>query len=128
VFVGYPVACILVFAFRDDAGQLALGLFASKLTSRAIWGLACFSGGRSCGVAWNSLALAALVGVLTTLLGLTFALISARTAVPFKPLLRVMSILPVITPPSRARRLRPGHGACGACRRVSSSPCRSLSS
>ncbi|MBV8914068.1 MAG: iron ABC transporter permease, partial [Acetobacteraceae bacterium] len=99
VFVAYPVACILASAFRDDAGHLALGLFAEKLTSSSIWGLACLSGGRSCGVAWNALTLAILVGVLTTLLGLAFALISARTALRLKPLLRVMSILPVITPP-----------------------------
>ena len=99
VFVGYPVCCVLVSAFQDDSGHLALGEFAAKLSSGGIWGLACLAGGRSCGVAWNSLALAALVGVLTTLLGLAFALIAGRTAIRFKPLLRLMSVLPVITPP-----------------------------
>ncbi len=99
VFVGYPVACVLVSAFKDNAGTLALGQFADKITARSIWGLACLSGGRSCGVAWNSLAEAVVVGALSTLLGLAFALVSARTRFPFPRLLRIMSILPIITPP-----------------------------
>jgi iron(III) transport system permease protein len=39
------------------------------------------------------------VGAGSTLLGLAFALIAARTAFRFKGLLRVMSVLPIITPP-----------------------------
>ena len=42
---------------------------------------------------------ATLVGVLTTLLGLAFALVALRTRMPMKPLLRALSILPIITPP-----------------------------
>ena len=42
---------------------------------------------------------ATLVGVLTTLLGLAFALVALRTRLPMKPLLRALSILPIITPP-----------------------------
>lgn len=99
LFVGYPVACVLVSAFKDNAGHLDLALFAGKLTDRSIWGLDCLSGGRNCGVAWNSLALACTVGVLSTLLGLAFALIAGRTHFPAKRLLRLISILPVITPP-----------------------------
>ena len=99
VFVGYPVACILVSAFRDNAGQLDLPLFAAKLADGSIWGLDCLAGGRNCGVAWNSLAQGVVVGVLSTLLGLAFALVSTRTRFPFKPALRLMSVLPVITPP-----------------------------
>ena len=99
VFVFYPVACVLVSAFRNDAGQLDLALFAAKITDSSIWGLGCLSGGRNCGVAWNSLAQACLVGVLSTALGLAFALVSTRTRFPFRRLLSVMSILPVITPP-----------------------------
>ena len=99
VFVFYPVACVLVSAFRDNAGKLDLGLFAAKITDSSIWGLGCLAGERNCGVAWNSLAQATLVGVLSTALGLAFALVSTRTRFPFKRLLSVMSILPVITPP-----------------------------
>jgi iron(III) transport system permease protein len=99
IFVGYPVGCILISAFRDNLGHLNLGLFAEKITDSSIWGLDCLSSGGNCGVAWNSLALAGIVGVMTTLLGLAFALIAGRTHFPFKRLLRLISILPVITPP-----------------------------
>ena len=99
VFVFYPVACILLSAFQDNAGHFDLGLFLRKVTDSSIWGLGCVTGGRNCGVAWNSLAEAIIVGVLTTLLGLAFALVSARTRVRYKRLLRLLSVLPVITPP-----------------------------
>lgn len=99
VFVGYPVATILASAFQDPDGHADLARFADQITDSSIWGLACLTGGRSCGVAWNSLALAVLVGVLSTLLGLAFALVSVRTRFPFPRVLKVMSVLPVITPP-----------------------------
>jgi iron(III) transport system permease protein len=99
VFVGYPVACVLVSAFRDNDGGMDLPLFAAKITDSSIWGLDCLSGGRNCGVAWNSLAQAVVVGVLSTLLGLAFALVATRMRFPFPRLLRIMSVLPVITPP-----------------------------
>jgi iron(III) transport system permease protein len=62
VFVFYPVACILLSAFQDNAGHFDLGLFLHKVTDRSIWGLGCVTGGRNCGVAWNSLAEAILFG------------------------------------------------------------------
>ena len=99
VFVGYPVGCILFSAFQDNAGQVDFGLFLREVTDDSIWGLGCLDGGRNCGIAWNSLAEAVLVGVLTTLLGLAFALVAARTRMRGKRALRVLSILPVITPP-----------------------------
>ena len=99
VFVFYPVGCVLISAFRDNAGNVDLPMFFGKLTDGSIWGLDCLRGERSCGVAWNSLAQAVLVGILSTLLGLAFALIATRTRLPFRRLLSLMSILPVITPP-----------------------------
>jgi iron(III) transport system permease protein len=99
VFVGYPVLCILVSAFQDNAGATDLGLFFQKVTDASIWNLSCLTGGRYCGVAWNSLALAVVVGCLSTLLGLAFALVATRTRFPFPRLLKVISILPIITPP-----------------------------
>lgn len=51
------------------------------------------------GVAWNSLTLAVLTGAGTTLLGLAFALVVTRTGFPAKKLLRVLTVLPIITPP-----------------------------
>ncbi|MGL1199311.1 hypothetical protein ACSTK3_23350, partial [Vibrio parahaemolyticus] len=91
-----PVATILVSAFRDADGHADFMRFADQITDGSVWGLACLSGGRACGVAWNSLTLAVLVGVLSTLLGLAFALISARSRFPFPRILKLMSVLPVI--------------------------------
>src|SRR3546814_10324795 len=64
-----------------------------------VWGLDCLVGAYSCGVAWNSLVLAILTGVSTTVLGLAFALIATRTNFPMKRSLRVLTVLPIITPP-----------------------------
>lgn len=99
LFVLYPVACVLVSAVRDDEGHFAPALLAEKLSSRSIWGLDCLAGGASCGVAWNTVAIAAAVGALTTALGLAFALVAVRTRLPLRPLIRALSILPIITPP-----------------------------
>ncbi|PGH55506.1 iron ABC transporter permease [Azospirillum palustre] len=100
VFVGFPVVTILLSAVQDNDGRLTVvGLF-DKLTDSGIWGLGCVLGtGSTCGVAWNTLALAGVVGVLTTGTGLAFALIAVRTGFRYKAALRLASILPVITPP-----------------------------
>jgi iron(III) transport system permease protein len=99
LFVFYPIICILASAVRDNDGNLAPSLFLTKLLSPSIWGVDCVFAGRACGTAWNTLAEATLVGGLTTALGLAFALVALRTRVPMKPLLGVLSILPIITPP-----------------------------
>jgi iron(III) transport system permease protein len=99
LFVFYPVLCILSSAVRDNDGGFAPTLFAEKLFSASIWSIDCVTAARACGVAWNTVAEATLVGVLTTLLGLAFALVALRTRMPLKRLLRVLSILPIITPP-----------------------------
>lgn len=99
LFVFYPVVRILVSAIQDNDGAFAPGLFAEKLLDPAIWGLGCVTANVSCGVAWNTLFLAIWVGLGTTALGLAFALIAARTAFRFKWLLRILTVLPIITPP-----------------------------
>ncbi len=99
LFVGYPVVRILKSAFESNDGGFAPALFAQKFFSAGIWGLDCLDGGKACGVAWNTLAEAMLVGVLATGLGLAFALVAVRTQLPFRPLVRLLSLLPVITPP-----------------------------
>ena len=98
LFVLYPIVCVLASAVRDEAGLFAPALFLAKLTAGSIWSLGCLSGG-ACGVALNSLGVAVLVGVVTTLLGSAFALLAVRTELPMKPLLRGLSILPIVTPP-----------------------------
>jgi iron(III) transport system permease protein len=90
-FVFYPIFIMLGSAFD--------GNFIASFFERSIWGLDCLYSGLRCGVAWNTVLLAIVVGAGSTLLGLAFALISARTAFRYKGVLRVMSVLPIITPP-----------------------------
>jgi iron(III) transport system permease protein len=99
VFVFFPVTTILLSAVRDNDGHFALGEFVTKFADRSVWGLDCLYSDLRCGVAWNTLFLAILVGVGTTVLGLAFALIATRTTFRFKKALRILSILPIITPP-----------------------------
>jgi iron(III) transport system permease protein len=98
VFVFYPILIMMLAAFAtDDGGYSFLGFF-PKLFDDRIWSLGCLTGGR-CGVAWNSLFLAVAVGVLSTLLGLAFALVLTRSGFRYKRALRALSVLPIITPP-----------------------------
>ena len=92
VFVFFPIFVMLASAFEG-------GGFAESFFDRSIWGIDCLYSAVRCGVAWNTVFLAILVGAGSTLLGLAFALIAARTAFRFKGLLRLMSVLPIITPP-----------------------------
>ena len=99
LFVFLPVFKILQSAVQDNDGNISLGALFPKPFDRSIWGLGCLAGGNACGVAWNTLFLATVVGVGATLLGLAFALLATRSGFRFKPLLRILTILPIITPP-----------------------------
>ncbi|UCI12957.1 MULTISPECIES: iron ABC transporter permease [unclassified Mesorhizobium] len=99
LFVAYPLLSILASAIEDNDGDIVPALFAEKLFSANIWSLRCLYGDGSCGVAWNTVAIAVLVGFFCTALGLALALIALRTRLPAKWLLRGLSILPIITPP-----------------------------
>ena len=98
-FIFFPVVTILLSAFQDDAGNVAPAVFARKFFSPTIWGLDCLTTSVTCGVAWNSLWMAVLVGLSTTVLGLAFALVVTRTGFRAKRMLRVLTVLPIITPP-----------------------------
>jgi iron(III) transport system permease protein len=99
IFVLFPVVIILSSAFRDEEGAFALGQFAQKFFDRSVWGLDCIGSTLSCGVAWNTLILAIAVGFGATALGLAFALVATRTGRRFAGMLRVLAVLPIITPP-----------------------------
>ena len=99
LFVFWPVAIVLLSALQDNDGGFAPALFTEKFTDRSIWGLECLAGAGSCGAAWNTLFLAVVVGLLSTLLGLAFALVALRTGLPPTGPIRMLSLLPVITPP-----------------------------
>ncbi|WP_405030775.1 ABC transporter permease [Pleomorphomonas sp. JP5] len=100
LFVFYPMAFILVRAFElRDGGGYGFGEFLPRLFSPEIWSGACVVGAGWCGPAVNSVVLALATAAGTTLQGLAFALIVTRTEFRAKKLLRVLSILPIITPP-----------------------------
>ncbi len=98
-FIFFPVSRILISAVQDNEGAFAPASFVSKLLSRDLWGVACLTTNVNCGIAWNSLGLAIMVGVGTAGLGLAFALAVTRTPIPAKGMLRILTILPIITPP-----------------------------
>ena len=99
VFVFFPIIQVLISAFRDNDNNFAPNVFRDKFFDQSVWGLDCVYSSLRCGVAWNTLFLAVFVGAGTTLLGLGFALIFTRTAFRFKGLMRVLTVLPIITPP-----------------------------
>ncbi len=99
VFVFFPIAQVLSNAFELKTGGYGTSGFVSTFFSPRIWGLECLTGEGYCGPAVNSVFLAVMTGVGTTLLGLSFALIATRTGFRAKKLLRVLTVLPIITPP-----------------------------
>jgi iron(III) transport system permease protein len=99
IFTAWPVGTVLsqIFAPREDLSVAAsMGV---RLLDAKIWGLGCLAGGAGCGVFWNTLVLAISTATLTTLLGLCFALIVTRSRFPAKRALRLLTVLPIITPP-----------------------------
>lgn len=99
LFVFFPILRVLVSAFQDNQGRAAPGEFWRKLTGRDVWGLDCLVSTVSCGVSWNTVFAGLLVGAGTTLLGLAFALVVTRTSFRYRRALRVLTVLPIITPP-----------------------------
>ncbi|MCB1357123.1 MAG: iron ABC transporter permease, partial [Maritimibacter sp.] len=99
-FVFYPLSFILVRAFELKGGAgFGVSEFFPRFFSSNVWGLGCLTGSGSCGPAMNSLLLGLSTGAGTTLMGLMFALIFTRTDFKAKKLLRVLTVLPIITPP-----------------------------
>ncbi|MDP9812684.1 iron(III) transport system permease protein [Rhizobium tibeticum] len=99
IFVFYPVGSMFVGAFQSFDGSFNPDGFVSNIQDSSIWSLDCVVGGDRCGVAWRTLWLAILTASGATLLGLCFALVATRTRFPFKKGLRLLTILPIITPP-----------------------------
>ncbi|MFN6999982.1 MAG: ABC transporter permease, partial [Elioraea tepidiphila] len=97
-FVFAPLLTILSAAAVED-GRIAPEAMLARLAAPEAWSLACVSSSLGCGVVWNTLALATLTGVLSTLLGLAFALLSARAKLHLGGAFRALAILPLITPP-----------------------------
>lgn len=99
LFIAYPVGKALAGAFvLEDGGWSVLAFFQRVFTER-IWGLGCLAGGTACGVAWNTLLLALLTATGTTVLGTMMALMAERGSSRLQGPLRVIALLPIITPP-----------------------------
>lgn len=99
LFTAWPILRILVQAFQDGDGAFMPALLIERVAAEKIWSLRCLVGGGRCGVAWNTLFLAVCCGVGSTALGLAFALAATRTGFRFKKTLRILTVLPIVTPP-----------------------------
>ncbi len=101
LFVFFPVVRILYEGILDRDRSLSIMAFWDRFSLRKLWALdiACLWGGSGCGVAWNTLWLALLCAAGTTFLGLLLALIVTRSNFRGKKALRLLTVLPIITPP-----------------------------
>ncbi len=99
LFIAYPVSKALAGAFVTEEGGWSLSAFGTRVFTERIWGLSCVVGGVRCGVAWNTLALALIVAAGTTFLGTLMALMAERGHERWQGPLRVLALLPIITPP-----------------------------
>ena len=99
LFTFVPLFIMVSGGFQNQEGAWSISAFANRLFNERIWGLACVQGAGRCGVAWNTLFLALLTATGCTLLGLAFALTVTRTNFPAKKLVRVLTVLPIVTPP-----------------------------
>ncbi|MEM9631558.1 MAG: iron ABC transporter permease [Pseudomonadota bacterium] len=99
VFIFYPIGSMFVGSFQDFDGSFKPDGFFENMQDPSIWSLNCVVGAGRCGVAWRTLTLAVMTGIGSTVLGLAFALVATRTNFPFKKGLRLLTVLPIITPP-----------------------------
>ena len=91
LFTLYPLLRLFARALLDRDGHWSLAALATRFASSRVWGYG--------GVVWNSLQLGFMTAVSATLLALCFALIVTRSGLPGRRVFRVLSVLPMITPP-----------------------------
>jgi iron(III) transport system permease protein len=91
LFVAYPLLRVGASALQTARGAFAPELFLRRLTENGVWGAR--------GVVINSVLLGICSAAASTVLALAFALLTERTRMPGRRLLRAISILPIITPP-----------------------------
>jgi iron(III) transport system permease protein len=99
LFIAYPVGRALLGAFISEEGAWPLAAMGARVGTARIWSLGCLSGGLRCGVAWNTLFLGLLSAGGTTLLGTLLALLAERGNARLQVPLKVLAMLPIITPP-----------------------------
>ena len=99
MFVFIPILNMFDRAFINSEGVHNLVSFSDKFVNKGLWGLDCVVSNVGCGVVWNTLTMGLLTAFSSTFLGLGFALLIARTNFKFKRLFKILSVLPIITPP-----------------------------
>ncbi len=99
LFTAWPILNILSYIFSPRGNLTGAQAFADRLFDAKIWGLSCVTARVTCGVFWNTLVLAISTATAATALGLAFALIVTRTGFPLKKAMRLLTVLPIITPP-----------------------------
>ncbi len=99
VFIAYPVSKALYGAVLNEEGRWSLAALYERIGNERVWGLGCLAGGVRCGVAWNTLALALLTAAGSTVLGTMMALMAERGSARLQGPLKVLALLPIITPP-----------------------------
>lgn len=99
VFTAWPVLTMLSQMFTPREGLPWTEALGVRVFDRKIWGLVCVTANVNCGVFWNTLMLASASATTATALGLSFALIATRTGFRAKQALRLLTVLPIITPP-----------------------------
>ena len=70
-----------------------------RIASERVWSLRCLASRASCGVAWNTLFLATVTALGTTLMGTLLALAEHRSNWTFRRAVRLLAPLPFVTPP-----------------------------
>ncbi|MBK1657213.1 ABC transporter permease [Paracraurococcus ruber] len=98
VFTAWPVTTMLAQVLTPREDLPAWAALGERIADRRIWGLGCLAGG-GCGVFWNTLLLGISTATAATALGLCFALVVTRTGFPARRALRLLTVLPIITPP-----------------------------
>jgi iron(III) transport system permease protein len=99
LFIVFPILKALMSAFVTEDGQFAFAAVFERVASERNFGLACLAGGQRCGVAWNTLFLGLMTAASTTVLGTLMALMAERTSRRATRPLKVLAMLPIITPP-----------------------------
>lgn len=99
LFIVYPVGKALAGAFMTDERHWSAVAFIGRIFNEHLWSVGCLTQDRRCGVAWNTLALGLVTATGTTFLGTLMALMSERGHPRWKTPLRVLGLLPIITPP-----------------------------
>lgn len=99
LFIVFPVLKALSAAFFLEDGGFSLAVVWERIAHERNFGLACLSGGSTCGVAWNTLFLGLMTAASTTLLGTFMALMAERSSRRYARPLNIVALLPIITPP-----------------------------